>query len=265
MANINSTFVDNNFNMNYEEVAKLKPDVVVIWDYQPEMGKKLAELGIPSVAIKYGTMEDVQKGIKLVGDITNQQERANALIQYHKDTNSYLKSKESSFANKNKPKVLYLRDEQLQVAAGNSVNQIMIERAGGINAANEISGQWTKMTMEQIMAANPDVIVISNFSKVLPEDLYTNKFPGQDWSNINAVKNKRVYKAPMGIYRWDAPCVETPLMIKWLGKVLQPEVFTDYDMRSDLKSFYKTFLNYNLNDAELDQILNSKYNPDLKI
>jgi len=60
MANANSTFVDNNFNVNYEEVAKLKPDVVAIWDYQPEIGKKLAELGIPSVAIKYGTLEDVQ-------------------------------------------------------------------------------------------------------------------------------------------------------------------------------------------------------------
>lgn len=265
MANANSTFVDNNFNVNYEEVAKLKPDVVVIWDYQPEIGKKLAELGIPSVAIKYGTLEDVQKGIKLVGEIINQQERANALIQYHQDTNGYLKSKESALAGKNKPKVLYLRDEQLQVAVGDSVNRIMIETAGGTNVANEGSGQWAKITMEQVMASNPDVIVISNFSNVLPEDLYANKFPGQDWSKIDAVKNKRVYKAPMGIYRWDAPCVETPLMIKWLGKVLQPAVFNDYDMRTDLKSFYQTFFNYKLSDAELDQILNSKQNPGLKI
>lgn len=265
MANANSTFVDNNFNVNYEEVAKLKPDVVVIWDYQPEIGKKLAELGIPSVAIKYGTLEDVQKGIKLVGEMINRPEQANALIQYHQDTNSYLKAKESLLAGKNKPKVLYLRDEQLQVAAGDSVNRIMIETAGGVNVSNEGSGQWMKVTMEQVMAWNPDVIVLSNFSNMLPEDLYANKFSGQDWSKVEAVKNKRVYKAPMGIYRWDAPCVETPLMIRWLGKVLQPEVFTDYDMRTELKSFYQKFFNYKLSDAELDQILNSKRNPDLKI
>ena len=54
-------------------------------------------------------------------------------------------------------------------------------------------------------------------------------------------------------------------MIKWLGKVLQPAVFNDYDMRTDLKSFYQTFFNYKLSDAELDQILNSKQNPGLKI
>lgn len=266
MANANSTFVDNNFNVNYEEVAKLKPDVVVIWDYQSEVGKKLAELGIPSVAIKYGTLEDVQNGIKLVGEILNQQDRAAALIKYQQDTNSYLKSKESALAGKDKPKTLYLRDEQLQVATGESVNKIMIDTAGGVNVADEVNGDnWKKVTMEQVIAWNPQVIILSNFSDILPEDLYKNKFSGQDWSKIDAVKNKRVYKAPMGIYRWDAPCVETPLMIKWLGKVFHPDVFTDYDMRADLKSFYQTYFNHKLTDPELDQILNSKLNPDLKI
>lgn len=266
IANANSTFVDNNFNVNYEEVAKLKPDLVVIWDYQPEIGKKLAELGIPSVAIKYGTLEDVQNGIKLVGQILDQQERAAALIKYQQETNSYLKSKESTLAGKDKPKTLYLRDEQLQVATGQSVNKIMINTAGGVNVADEVTGDsWKKVTMEQVIAWNPEVIILSNFSEILPEDLYSNKFSGQDWSKIEAVKNKKVYKAPMGIYRWDAPCVETPLMIKWLGKVFHPEVFTDYDMRVDLKNFYQTYFNYKLTDPELDQILSSKLNPVLKI
>lgn len=266
LANANSTFVDNNFNVNYEEVAKLKPDLVIIWDYQPEIGKKLAELGIPSVAIKYGTLEDVQNGIRLVGEILNQQERAAALIKYQQDTNNYLKSKESVLAGKDKPKTLYLRDEQLLVATGESVNKIMINTAGGVNVADEVKGDsWKKVTMEQVIAWNPEVIILSNFSEILPEDIYKNKISGQEWSKIDAVKNNRVYKAPMGIYRWDAPCVETPLMIKWLGKVFHPEVFTDYDLRADLTSFYQKYFNYKLTDPEIDQILNSKLNPGLKI
>ena len=266
MAEANSTFVDNNFNVNYEEIAKLKPDVVAIWDYQPEVGKKLAELGIPAVALKYGTLEDVQNGIRLLGEILNQQERTAALIKYHQDTNDYLVAKGNELAGKHKTKVLYIRDEQLQVATGQSVNRIMIETAGGVNVANEAAGDnWKKVTMEQVIAWNPEVIILSNFSEVLPEDLYKNKFQGQDWSKIDAVKNRRVYKAPMGIYRWDAPCVETPLMIKWLGKVLNPETFSDYDMRNELQTFYQQFFNYKLSDAELDKILNSALNPDLKI
>lgn len=264
MANANTTFVDNNFNVNYEEMAKMKPDVAVIWDYQSEVGKKLAELGIPSIAIKYGTLEDVQNGIRLLGEILNQQDRAAVLIKWQNDVINSLQSKAKELTGKRKIKVLYLRDKQLQVGAGQSINRIMIESVGGENVADEVSGSWTKVTMEQVMAWNPDVIILSNFSDIVPEDLYKNKLPGQDWSSIEAVKNKKVYKAPMGIYRWDAPCVETPLMMEWIAKVIHPETFANFDLRNDLRTFYQQFFNYKLNNAELDQILNSELNPGLK-
>jgi iron complex transport system substrate-binding protein len=116
--------------------------------------------------------------------------------------------------------------------------------AGGENVAKEIDGQWINVTMEQIMAWNPEVIVMSNFSKFKPEDILNNTIEGQDWSNIYAVKNNRVLKAPMGIYRWDAPCAESPLMIKWLAKELQPVTFEDIDLENEIKMFYAEFLNY---------------------
>ena len=186
LENVNSLFVDNNFNVNFEEVAKLKPDVVIIWDYQPEVAKKLKELGIPAVSIKYGTLEDIQNGIRLLGKILDKPEQAEALISYHKDSEAYFKQKNAS-ALPNKPKVLY-------------------------------------------------------------------------WSNIKAVKNHRVYKAPMGIYRWDAPNVETPLMMKWMGQLIQPDTFNDYILRDDLKQFYNTFYHYNLTDSEINTILNISIN-----
>lgn len=124
MKNVNSVFVDNNFNINYEELALLKPDLVVVWDYQND-AQKTNKLKIPAVAIKYGTLEDVQEGIKLLGDILNKQEKAQKLINYHKDTNKYLASKSKNRKYKKK-KILYLRDSQLTVASGKSVNNIMI-------------------------------------------------------------------------------------------------------------------------------------------
>ena len=261
MENANATFVDNNFNVNYEELAKLKPDVVVIWDYQPEVAKKLKELGIPSVQIKYGTLEDIQKGMILVGNIINKPKEAEALVNYHIQSADYFKGKQEALKAQPKKKVLYLRDEKLNVAAKDSVNTLMIESAGGINVAKDISGQWKPTTMEQILAWNPDVIVISNFSKLMPEDLYNNKITGQDWSQVKALQTKQVYKAPMGIYRWDAPAVETPLMMRWLGKVLQPEVFNDYSMSQELKSFYHNYLKYDLSEEEVNDILKSNVNP----
>ena len=215
LANVNSTFVDNNFNINFEEIAKIKPDVVIIWDYQPEVAKKLKELGIPSVSIKYGTLQDIQNGINLVGQIINKPEQAEALITYHKNSEAYFNQKNAS-ALQNKPKVLYLQNKNLSVAGNESVNQLMISMTGGENAAKDTKGSWTKVSMEEVMKWNPDIIILSNFDSITPDDIYQDKLEGQNWSNINAVKNHQVYKAPMGIYRWDAPNVETPLMMKWM-------------------------------------------------
>ena len=211
-------------------------------------------------------MEDVQEGIKLLGDILNKQEKAQKLINYHKDTNKYLASKSKKIENTKRKKILYLRDSQLTVASGKSVNNIMIDMAGGVNVAKDITtGTWSKVTMEQIIKWNPDIIILSNFDKILPEDIYNNKFEGQDWSKINAVKNKKVFKAPIGIYRWDAPSAETPLMIKWIAKVATPEVFNDYNIRKDIKDFYLEFFNYKLTDEQLNFILNSKVNKGLNL
>ncbi len=264
MAEVNDTFVDRNFNVNYEEIAKLRPDLAVIWDYQPEVAEKLNGMGIPAVKIRYGTLEDVQKGIALLGDILNKQEEANALIAYHKESEAYFKEKAKELEGKPRPKVLYLQNEQLTAAGTRSVNKIMIEAAGGENVV-DVEDQWPKITMEQVMSWNPDVIILSNFSDFTPEDIYRNAYDGQDWSNLDAVKNRRVYKAPLGIYRWDAPCVETPLMMRWLGKVLHPEVFGDYEMRPLLTDFYRKYFHYELQQEDLDEILQTKWNAALAL
>lgn len=258
----NRSFVDNDFNVNYEEIIGLRPDLVIVWDYQPAIVEKLSQLGIASVAIKYGTLEDVQHGISLVGDILNKPDQAKALVEYHRNSEDYFKSKQSAL-NPIKPKVLYLRDDQLTVAGGSSVNRIMIESVGGQNVTNEITAQWTKVTMEQIMAWNPDIIIISNFSDMKPEDIISNNRPGRDWSGLSAVRHKKVFKAPMGIYRWDAPCVETPLMIKWLGKTVSPDVFNDYDLRSEIAGFYQKFFHYSLSSEQIDSILKVDLNQSL--
>ena len=267
MKKVNTAFVDSDFNINYEELALLKPDIVVVWDFQNDAIEKLAKLKIPAVAIKYGTLENVQEGIKLLGDILNKQEKAQKLINYHKDTNKYLASKTKKLENIKRKKILYLINPQLTVSSGNSVTNIMIDMAGGENVAKDITtgGSWSKVTMEQIIKWNPDIIILSNFDKILPEDIYNNKFEGQDWSKINAVKNKKVFKAPIGIYRWDAPSAETPLMIKWIAKVANPELFNDYNMRKDIKDFYLEFFNYKLSDEQLNFILNSKVNKGLNL
>jgi iron complex transport system substrate-binding protein len=142
----------------------------------------------------------------------------------------------------------------------------MIEEAGGVNAGGtlEITGDNTSgfvaMDMEKIYAMDPDIIIMSNFDPFTPEQIYNNEIADADWSQLKAVQNHRVYKIPMGIYRWSQPNVEAHLFLEWLGKLTQPEAFAEVDLKADTIEFYKTMFNYDLSEAELYQLYRTAMN-----
>lgn len=77
-----------------------------------------------------------------------------------------------------------------------------IRIGGGENPYEQIAlngGSEQTIAMEEVYKLNPDIILLSNFDKFVPDDLYDNKIPGQDWSTVKAVQQKLVYKVPMGI------------------------------------------------------------------
>ena len=73
---------------------------------------------------------------------------------------------------------------------------------------------------------------------------------------MRAVKNHKVYKVPCGLYRWAPPnAFEKPLYMKWTASIVQPEIFSDYDIRKEISDFYKDYYGYELSDEQLDSLL----------
>lgn len=263
-AKADTEIISKDFKINMEEMANLDPDVVIVWDYQTEEIEQLGKLGIPAVAIKYGSLESLQEGMTLLGSVLNKEEKAKELVNYHQDTASYFEEKLKETDELVGPEVVYLRDKDLTIFGKKSVNQIFFDLTGGKNLAEEVEDK-TSINMEQIIDWDPEMIYLSNFDDFLPEDLYNNSFDGQDWSNLKAVKNKKVYKTPIGIYRWDAPCAESPLMMMWMAKVQQPEIFKDLNLEEEIKDFYKKFYDFELSQTDLNKILNTEVNEGLEI
>lgn len=258
-ADVSVDYVSTDFTVNVEALLNLKPDVVVLWHVQENDIRKLEQVNIPAVALDQGggsNLEKTRDNIEIIGKLLNKEQQAENLNQYNIDVEDYFTAKQDQIAENEKPKVLYIRDKNLAVAAGGSFNRQLIELTGGINVAAGVKGSWTGVSMEEVLNWNPEIIYLSNFDSFQPEDLYNNTIEGHDWSQIDAVKNKRVYKTPVGIIRWDAPCAETPLFMKWLGQIQQPELFNDYVLDEDIRNFYKEFLSYDLTEQELNKMLN---------
>ncbi|MEL7566457.1 MAG: ABC transporter substrate-binding protein [Dehalobacterium sp.] len=260
-ANISTAEIASDFTINVEALLNLKPEIAFIWNDQEAEYAQLKSVGITPIMLNYAEdLISLKKDFLLVGQVLGKEKEAEKLSDYHTEVENYFINKKSQLASAEKVKVLYLQNNKPSIAGAKNINNYLIELTGGTNVASGVDKKWAEVNMEQIMDWNPEIIYLSNFDKTLPEDLYENKIEGQDWSNIDAVKNHRVYKTPAGIYLWDAPCIETPFMLKWMGSIQQPEVFKDYDIYTDLKSFYKDFISYELTDENIDTILNVKVN-----
>lgn len=260
IGNLDSGFVENG-NINIEQLMNLEPDVVFYSAANTEEREMYENAGITAVGFSttlsdYNTIETYANWIELLGRIFGESDKADAIIEYGRSVESEVFDKTQNLANDKKPKVLVLfnyGDGKIITSGSDFFGQYWIQTAGGINVAEDLNGM-AEINMEQIYQWNPDKIFITNFSSVLPEDLYNNSIEGNDWSNVKAVKEKQVYKFPLGMYRWFPPSSDTPLSLMWLAKNIQPELFEDIDMDKEIKDYYSRFYNVELTDEDLDDI-----------
>ena len=261
---LDSKLVNQNFTPNVEGMAQAGVQACLVWQYQDRDAAKLKQAGIAPVMIYNDTIENLKKSFRIVGKLLGKEDRAEKVIQYYDQSyNSILKHKDE-VAKAKKPMILFLRNSKLRLQGNDNFMFEAIKIGGGRNPIDQSAmtnpNSNKELPMEEIYKLNPDIIFLSNFDKFVPDDLYQNRIPGQDWSTIKAVKEHRVYKVPKGIYRWDAPGVETPLMMRWMAYMMQPEIFKDIDIRKETKAFYKDFIHYDASDEDLKQIFADEAN-----
>jgi iron complex transport system substrate-binding protein len=230
--------VGHGFMPNVEAILKVDPDLVIQWgDRGDDLIAPLEAAGLNVLAVRYGTEDDVQTWLRLFGDLTGEQQRVNELINIRNVTYDRLQELRK-LPELQKPKVLYLLRAKsgFQAAGKDTFNHYSIETAGGRNIATEFSG-FKPVNKEQILAWDPDVILLNSFeSGLLPDFIINDPL----LSLTQASKDKHVYVMPIGGYRWDPPSLESPLAWLWLGSLFHPDS-VDYDMVSETKELMMLF------------------------
>ncbi|MEW9121963.1 MAG: ABC transporter substrate-binding protein [Thermotaleaceae bacterium] len=259
LLSIESTFIEGT-DINIEELLKLAPDLVFYWADYANQTKQLAEAGIPAIGVTTQGNGDVlltlSSWLEIMGDVFEKTGEVKSVIQYGEKTLQEIDAKIKDIPEEERLKGLFLfhhSTQEIVVPGTGHYGDYWLEATGGKNVAKEID-VTANVNMEQIYQWNPEVIYISSFTTTLPEDLYNNSIPGQDWSKIDAVKNKRVYKEPVGVYRWYPPSGDAPLMLKWMANHQYPELF-NYNMEEELKAYYKAFYDFDLSQEQIDGIL----------
>lgn len=249
--------------INIEELIKLRPDVVLYSAVNTGERETLEKAGLVAVGFSttiadFNTVETVASWMDLLGELLDKKSRAEEIKQYGYRALGSIYSKTWNLADSAKPRALILfrhSDKEIVATGKKFFGDFWLRSTGAVNVASELAGNQ-KVNMEQVYVWNPDVVYITNFSASQPEDFYANRIDGQDWSRVAAVKNRRVHKAPLGHYRWFPPSSDAPLMLLWMAKKNQPDLFKDLDFEAELRAYFKRFHDYELTDADIRSILN---------
>ena len=249
--------------INIEELLKLDPDVVFYSANNTDEYEKLTAAGIPAVGFstsnwQFDCVETFGNWVSLLGEVLGQEDEAAGIVEYGRSVYKETQDKLAAAGDIEKPRALILFNYgggTIKTSGSNFFGEYWLESTGAVNVAADLSGT-PEINMEQIYEWNPDIIYITNFSSYLPEDLYNNTIDGDDWSSVKAVQDKKVYKFPLGMYRWFPPASDTPLVLKWLAQKNQPELFADTDMEQEVRDYYKRFYKVDLTDEDVEQIFN---------
>lgn len=248
---------------NIEEIIKAAPDVIIsvgtIDDSQKALSDKIQkQTGIPVVMVD-APLDKQDEAYTYIGELLGEQERCQVLADYCKKTITKVKSEVDKIPANEKVKVYYAEgDKGLQTDPSGSMHTEVLDFIGGINVADVKGGSGygrAEVSLEQVLSWNPDVI-ITGFDKEQNGGFFGQIYNDTNWSTIQAVKDKKVYQIPCYPYDWfdRPPSVARILGIEWLGNLLYPN-YIEVDMSQEVKTFYKTFYNKDLTDADVLELL----------
>lgn len=254
------TIIGGYWNPDIEKIAGLKPDLVLASaGTQPHVRllDKFNELGLNVVYLKASASRniyDIYSDIRLVATIFGVEDRADELIKSIEEKIDYVRSKLVE-ANASSVKVLVLLGPPswgLWTTGGGTFMDYVITSAGGINVASKYSG-WVQLSYEDILAADPDVIIITVMgldpNKVLAEVAST------PLNETKAFRTGNVY-----VFTGEADdmlCRPGPRVgdaILLVAKVLHPDIFGEV-AREDVvklglqKSMIETHIPYMVSEA----------------
>lgn len=251
-------------DVNLEELIKEKPDVVFVEGEGKDNKLRSSIMGanIPVVQVSFSNFEDMKKSIKLTGSVLGSEgeKKAEEFTNYFDSKYKMVTTETSKLKDSEKPKVLHITSmEPLIVDGKDTIIDEWIKTAGGVNAA-DVEGGNQKVSPEQVLSWNPDVIIIgkvhsNGFATPITAE---NFMKDSKWQQLNAVKNKKVYDNPMGAFLWDRFGPEEALQIQWAAKTFHPDKFQDLNISDAVKEFYKTFLNYDLTNDDVQRMLKSE-------
>lgn len=254
--------------VDFEAIAAVRPDLVILRNSEyikdSEITKKAIEtienqLKIPLVVINgSGCYDKVElekhyEGIKVLGEVFDKSERANEIIKLMDNQVKFIQKRIANIKEEEKPRVMYIglhKEGEVGSVWGRDMGDAKFVREyAGIKNAYDVHKR-TKMSAEQLVSLNPDVIILGTNTVVPHVDIFKEK-EYKNLSKITAIKNNRV--ASLGLLTWWGDWrLEVPVILTISAKAAYPEKFADLKVGKYIDEYHKKL--YSLDDEKIQEL-----------
>ena len=205
------TIIGDFASPNIETVLNLRPDLVVLLSDRDDVLSRLSPFQIPTLVLKQESLEDVFRSLKTLGGAIGRGEQAQELARGLADRLQLIRD---SAATKKRPTVLFVVSRDVgaltglySVGKGSYIDEL-IEIAGGRNVLGPLSAAYPKVSVEEILLRNPDIIIDMSHGGATSVD-QANRVE-EIWSaldTLSAVRAHRVYVLESDVFIVPGPRV----------------------------------------------------------
>jgi len=200
-----------------EKIVALTPDLILVaYGTSIDVINTLEGLGLTVFGIKSTDLDDVLSDIRRVGEITDKEVEAATLT-------SEMESRIQAVTNQTeeleeRPRVFYIVwHDPLWTAGSETFIHELIEKGGGVNICENITG-YTTISIEEVVARNPEVIIASEWS-------FEWAMNETSLNSTDARQNGRIYQGDDDLVQRPGPRLVEGL--EWFAHYIHPEIFEE--------------------------------------
>jgi len=215
--------VGNSLSPSLESLVGLAPDLVLTLEHE-QFNSELEAMGIKYLVLDPKDIDNILTNIGLVGAVTDSIDEAAALVESMEERIADVQERVEGAP---KVSVFYIvdaTDPTLPWTAGpGSFIDALITMAGGENVAGDAPYAWPQFSIEEVVRADPDVIIVQTMFGDVPTIEIAALAAHPIWGAMSAVSQGRVYLVNGDLVSRSGPRIVEGL--EALARVIHPELF----------------------------------------
>jgi len=211
--------------LDFETIVSLDPDLVLAAGLTPaDQVQALADLGITVYLLANPVdFDGLYYNLRIVAQLSNHPSEAEQVISDIQARFDVIMERLAGV--EEKPLVFYELDgtdpNAPWISGPGTFIDTLITLAGGINLGRDLEGEWVQISLEEIIAQDPDIILLGDavWGGVTPEAVAARA----GWESLSAVQKGRVYPFDDNLVSRPGPRLIAGL--EAMAKLLHPELF----------------------------------------